>query len=59
MIGLEITALMDEGGYFFFVIISMTSAIIDTIKVSNKYSSLYVTIGAAPFPRAKRFALLG
>ena len=36
----------DEGGYFFFVI-SITSAIMETIRVSNKNNSLYVIISTA------------
>ena len=38
----------------FFFVIEITSAIMETIRVSNKNNSLYVTISTAPFPRAKR-----
>ena len=37
-----------QGGYFFFVI-SITSAIIDTKSVPKRNSSSYVTIGTTPF----------
>ena len=43
----------DEGGYFFFVI-SITSAIMETIRVSNKNNSLYVIISTAPFQRGRK-----
>lgn len=50
---LEITATLTEGGYFFFVI-SITSAIMETIKARSKNNSLYVIISTAPFwKRAK------
>ena len=37
---------MDEGGYFFFVI-SITSAIMETIRVRSRNNSLYVIISTA------------
>ncbi len=38
--------LAEHGGYFFFVILT-TSAIMETIRESNKYNSLYVIISTA------------
>ena len=37
-----------QGGYFFFVIL-ITSAIIDTKRVPKRNNSSYVTIGTTPF----------
>ena len=45
-----------EGGYFFFVLFN-TSAIIATISVPKRNSSLYVTICTPSFPEGKSLAL--
>ena len=49
----EITALLDWGGYFFFVML-ITSATIETIRFININKSLYVTISHHPPLKIRR-----